>query len=438
MERFASWLAALEYEDVPLDVRERAKMCLLDWACISVYGARSPRSKILVDIFKEEAGKPESMILVHGYMVPCENAAMTNAVMAASYELCDSLPPPAFLSPGAAVISAAVAVAERERCSGRELMTAIIAGYEVCGRVGDALKAAALPLSVVAAVGKLLGLGEDELEKAFALASRTVATGDTTHYNEFATGMAARNSILCAVAAKKGFGRKAALGSVPKLNENDIEKQLGERWVMREVGFKYFGCRHSLHGYLDAALRLMRDYGIKAEDVEYLKVKIPRNHPFLRDACNDAKKSPKSLEDAQNSLPFCLATVFHDGHLLDPARQLSDERFKDQRILQLASKLRVEIDKKLDAVMERGGVLLSPLDIKAAGRAFAMAAPCKGFKGNPLSYEELERKFFALTQGVIAEEDLENLVYAINGIENVDDISDVIELLIAEEEGQEG
>lgn len=440
MKKLASWVAALRYEDVPSDVKEMAKMCLLDWACVSVYGARSPQSKVLVDIFREEAGRPEAMILVHGYMVPCGNAAMANAVMAASYELCDSLSPLTFLSPGATVISAAVAVAERERCDGEELLTAIIAGYEVCGRVSTVSKTVALPLGVVAAAGKLLDLNEDELRRAFALASRVAATGNATHDSSvggskaLTAGMVARDGIFCAIAAKKGFD--SALETYDTPDEDAAAKQLGETWAMRDVGFRYFGCEHFLHGYLDAALRLMRDYGVKAEDIEDLKVKIPRNFPLLREACSDAKKMPRNREDARGSLSFCLATVFHDGHLLDPARQLSEERLRDRKILRLASKLRVEVDEKLDAIMERGGVLLSPLDVKVAGRAFAMAAPCKGFKGNILSYEELEQKFLALTHDVITAEDLEDLVHAINVIENIDDVSDVIELLIAEEEEQ--
>jgi len=442
MKKLASWVAALRYEDVPSDVKEIAKMCLLDWACVSVYGARSPQSKVLVDIFREEAGRPEAMILVHGYMVPCGNAAMANAVMAASYELCDSLSPLTFLSPGATVISAAVAVAERERCDGEELLTAIIAGYEVCGRVSTVSKTVALPLGVVAAAGKLLDLNEDELRRAFALASRVAATGNATHDSSvggskaLTAGMVARDGIFCAIAAKKGFDSALETYDTPELDEDAAAKQLGETWAMRDVGFRYFGCEHFLHGYLDAALRLMRDYGVKAEDIEDLKVKIPRNFPLLREACSDAKKMPRNREDARGSLSFCLATVFHDGHLLDPARQLSEERLRDRKILRLASKLRVEVDEKLDAIMERGGVLLSPLDVKVAGRAFAMAAPCKGFKGNILSYEELEQKFLALTHDVITAEDLEDLVHAINVIENIDDVSDVIELLIAEEEEQ--
>ncbi|MDO8784665.1 MAG: MmgE/PrpD family protein [Syntrophales bacterium] len=461
-ERLAEWLVHLKYEDIPADVVAKAKDCIYDWICITIYGADSPWSKALLDTVRETGGKEESTVIVHRDRLPCTQAAMVNAVMALSYDLSDTYPK-VELHPSCSVIASALAVGEREDVTGKDLITAVVGGYEVITRVAAAmnrrpesftavrgLEANSIfpPFGAVAVAGKLLRLKEEEMSNAFGLAGGSMGAAtieyllDGNWTYRWNSGRAALNGILNALMAKKGFvgphavfeghwdnnGRYGVINALAgnMMYRDSLVEGLGDVWNIKEMSFKYYGCCHYNQGYLDGIVKLMKEYRFTAEDVEEITACVPHFALFLG-VPRDVKVKPKNLTVAQWSLPFVLATVLTDGHLLDPREQLSDKRLTNPEMLKLTEKVKIERDRELDKTFMEEGIFKSPLRVRLKnGKDYEITSTCKGFPHNPLTEEELDHKFDALTSGVCGEEKRAQMKRELKNLEETKSISALI------------
>ncbi|MFC1858111.1 MmgE/PrpD family protein [Thermodesulfobacteriota bacterium] len=461
-EKLAQWVAGLKYDDLPEDVITKAKACIYDWVCIAVYGADSPWSKVLLDIVKEKGGKAESTILVHNERVPCTEAAMVNSVMALSYDLSDTYPK-VELHPSCSLIASALAMAEKVNASGKDLITAVVAGYEVITRIAAAMNrrpesftamrglesnSIFPPFGAVTAGGKLLNLTEEEMANAFGMAGGSMGAasieylldGDWTY--RWNSGRAAHNGLMNVLMAKKGFigphaifeghwDKKGRFGVINALAgdmtyQESLTDGLGEIWNIKEMAFKYYGCCHYNQGYTDAILKLQSEYQFKAGDIEEITAYVPHFALFLG-VPREVKVKPKNLTIAQWSLPAILATVITDGHLLDPKNQISDERLQEPEILNLAERVKIEKDRDLDKAFREQEVFNSPLKVRLKnGQEHEIASTCKGFSRNPLTEEETEEKFDVLTSGYYSLEKREAVKKSLHSLESVNSISELV------------
>ncbi|MHC1566672.1 MAG: MmgE/PrpD family protein [Candidatus Syntropharchaeia archaeon] len=461
-EKISEWLSELKYDDLPKDVIEKAKECVIDWVGVAVLGSFSEWSKILVEIVSEIGGKEESTVVRYGNKIPCPNAAMVNAVMALSFDFSDTYLQ-AESHPSCGIVSSALAMGERVGADGKDLITSVVAGYEVMCRVGDAFNrmptaSTAIrgfdptgiihPFGVVATAGKLMNLNAEQMADALGLAGGSMGgglleyllDGDWTY--RWNPGRAAHNGIINVLMAEKGYkgphavfeghwddkGRYGALKAYAEdlSNADKLVEGLGSEWRILEMGFKYYSCCHFIQGYNDAALRLMREKEIKPEDIEEITVFVPHMSLFLAKP-REIKVRPPNLTVSQWSLPFCLAVVILDGHLMDPINQLSNERVKDEKVIDLAERINVIRDRSLDEIVREKAVLESPLKMKLKdGREFEASSKCKGFADNPLTEEEFLHKFRRNTE--VLGEKKERLVELLKNLEN-EEVSELAELL---------
>jgi len=126
----AAFAATLSYEAIPTVVREATKQYLLDTIGCGIYGLQTSWAKTVNQLILEQGGRPEATLWLEGFRGPANTVALGLGVMAHSFEL-DDYHSGAKLHPGAVVIPAALAVAERQGASGRDLLRAIVAGYEL-------------------------------------------------------------------------------------------------------------------------------------------------------------------------------------------------------------------------------------------------------------------------------------------------------------------
>jgi len=461
-ERLADWVVGLRYDDIPGDVVQKAKDCIYDWVCIAIYGADSPWSKALLDIVKETGGKEESTILVHKDKVPCMNAAMVNAVMALSYDLSDTYPK-VELHPSCSVIASALAVAEKENVTGKDLITSVVAGYEVITRVASSMnrrpqsftaargfEANSIfpPFGSVVSSGKLLNLNKAEMTNAIGLAGGSMGAAtidyliDGNWTYRWNSGRASQNGIQNVLMAKKGFvgphaifegqwDNKGRFGVINALAgdlmcKDDLVDGLGEVWNIKEMAFKYYGCCHYNQGYTDGVVKLMKEHGFGEGDIDGITAYVPHFALFLG-VPREVKVKPKNLTISQWSLPFILATVITDGHLLNPKEQLSDKRLTDSRMLELSEKVKIERDRELDKAFMEEGIFKSPVRVFLKdGTEHKITSTCKGFSHNPLTDEEVEKKFDMLTLSVFDDEKRERVKKGLKNLEEIGSISEMV------------
>ena len=459
-ERLTQWIVNLRFQDIPDDVVEKAKACIRDWVCITVYGAESPWSTALLDLVREIGGKKESTILVHKDMVPCANAAMVNAVMALSYDMSDTYPR-VELHPSCSVIASALSMAERNDVSGKEFITSVVAGYEIITRVSEALnkrpesfsavrgfEANSIfpPFGAVTVAGKLLNLNEEQMTNALGLAGGSMGAStieyliDGNWTYRWNSGRASHNGIMNALMAEKGFvgphavfeghwDKKGRFGVINALAGNMMYKEsltngLGEKWNIKEMAFKYYGCCHYNQGYADGLVKLIKKYDFIADDIEKITAYLPHFALFLG-VPREVKIKPKNLTISQWSLPAVLSTILVDRHLLNPKEQLSEHRLKDPKMLDLFNKVEIEKDKALDNAFMEEGIFKSPLIVSLKnGKEYKITSTCKGFIHNPLTEEEMDNKFDTLTSDVFDDEKRTRVKNELKNLEGIKSIAE--------------
>jgi 2-methylcitrate dehydratase PrpD len=137
-QTLARYALKLRYRDIPSEVIERAKACILDTLAVSLYGSTKPWSKIVSEFVRSAGSKGNASVFGAKQKASPERAVLANGTMAHAFELDNVRQPGAGVHPGATAFLPAFAVAENERADGKALLTAFVAGCEVMSRIGVA------------------------------------------------------------------------------------------------------------------------------------------------------------------------------------------------------------------------------------------------------------------------------------------------------------
>ena len=338
---YAEYAVGLEYEEIPEDVIDYAKKLTLDAIGISI-GARSraESSDSFVDGVDSLADGGAATVFGTGEKLEPEYAALLNGALIHSLDY-DDTHRGASHHPGAPVIPAAIATAETvdRTVSGKELLAAIVAGYEINCRLGMAINPAAHyergfhgtatcgTFAATAAAGRIAGLSAEELENAFGL-NGSQAAGSQQYlangsWNKRAhPGLSAHAGILAVRFAQAGFyGSEAPIeGEDGFLNaySDDPEPELataglGEEYELHETGLKPYPCCRYMHAPLDGVFELISEHGITPENFESASVNIAEAGVGLVGRPIERKRNPKSFVDGQFSMPFGVALAVVAG-----------------------------------------------------------------------------------------------------------------------------
>ena len=131
----AEWALARDTAQLPADVREAARRCVLDWMAVSLAGADDPLIRILIDTALEEGGNPRCTLVAQSEHVSPLQAALINGTTSHALDY-DDVNLAMNGHPTAAVLPAILALAETRDSSGAEIIAAFIAGYETAARIG--------------------------------------------------------------------------------------------------------------------------------------------------------------------------------------------------------------------------------------------------------------------------------------------------------------
>lgn len=301
--------SGLHYEDLSTETLEVARHCVLDWLGVTLAGSREPLSNILVEQVAESDGQQESTLLGRsGRRVGALNAALINGATSHALDFDDTH---SVMSghPSVPVIPAALAIAEREGRSGRDFLTAVVAGIEVECRLGDLVNPSHYQagfhatgtlgtLGAAAAAAHLLHLSDEHWPHALALAA-TQAAGLKRSFGTMAkplhAGKAAYEGLLSALLARGGFtGNPEILESSKGFADTHgardlpLERLLAPRseLLICDTLFKYHAACYLTHSSIDGARqildRLERD-GVSAEQIDSVILVVS---PASLEVCN--------------------------------------------------------------------------------------------------------------------------------------------------------
>jgi len=365
----AQWVSRLKYSDLPPRTREVVRILLLDSAGCGIYGYATPWAKLLLQWAK--AGAPaKGEATVWGETAPslrASDAALVNGTSVHAFELDDYHQ--AKLHPGAVVIPAAIAMAEKLGSNGEQLVTAIAAGYEVMIRSSLALNPSATrlrgwhltgvcgPFGAAAACASLLKLNEEQTAWALGLAG-TQGSGlwafnaDGTMSKRFHAGRAAQSGVMAAELAALGFTGPTQIyefhdGGVLKAFSDasdpaPLTRDLGKVFHLDATSIKPYSCCGSSHSYVDAALELRRRLGAAWDAKRPVRLGMAK---VVQVQCG-FDYAPSTALNAQMSLRYIVAAALMEGHALPP--QFSDAKIADPVLTGIAQRMQCEHDPALD------------------------------------------------------------------------------------------
>lgn len=351
--QLARFVAELEYEAIPPEVIARAKALILDLIGIGVRARHEADSTMAMMRATEILGADGGTCGVFGdsrWFSPAA-AALMNGALGHSLDF-DDTHAGGSVHPSAVVVPAALAAAQLPGAGGREVITSIIAGYEIICRLGQALgpddhygrgyhpTATCGAFAAAAAASKVMGLSAEEIESAFGIAL-SQASG-TMQFVEngawtmrYQVGNAAKNGLVAASFAREGFvgashpieGRYGFLNAYAPAPESwKAVSGIGTDWETMNIAVKpYPGCRFA-HSAVDAIVDLKRAHEFAAEDVDSVLIGLSELAYELTGAPEAQKRTPDNLVDAQFSMHFLAAVALECGriHWDDFRQRLAD------------------------------------------------------------------------------------------------------------------
>jgi len=409
----AAFAAGLRYEDIPAPVLARAAELFLDWfgSALAGKGARPVESIARFMHAMGPADGPSEVLIDRRGSSPLV-AATINAA-ASHFAEQDDVHNGSVFHPAAVVFPPALAIAQSSRRSGRELLTAAVAGYEVGIRVGEFLgrshyrifhtTGTAGTLAAAAATGRLLGLTPDQMQHAFGSAG-TQSAGlweflkDGADSKQLHTAHAAGAGLAAACLAADGFtgarqilegDRGMAAGMSDDADAARLTAGLGSRWALAETSFKFHAsCRHT-HPAADALLEAMRINRLQADDIEEVTAFV---HQGAIDVLGPVV-DPQTVHQAKFSMGTVLALAALRGRV---GLAEFDADSRHPAIIAFRERVRMMLDREVDTAYPArwiGKVLVKTVD----GRLLdARVDEPKGDPGNTLSRRELEAKAIAL------------------------------------------
>jgi 2-methylcitrate dehydratase PrpD len=411
--QLAAFAAALRFEDLPEAVARKTEDLLVDWLACAVAGKGARPVESIVR-FTQAMGPAEgaSEVIVTRKRTTPYLAAMANAA-ASHFAEQDDVHNGSVFHPATVVFPAAVAVAQALGASGRQLLAASVAGYEVGIRVGEFLgrshykvfhtTGTAGTLAAAAAVGNLLGLDAQQMRHAFGSAGtqsaglweflRTAADSKQLH-----TAHAAAAGLMSAYLAKDGFtgaerifegAQGMAAGMSDDADAMNLTDRLGSRWATVETSFKYHAsCRHT-HPAADALAQVMREFRLQPDAVARVVTHV---HQGAIDVLGPVA-DPVTVHQSKFSMGTVLALVARFGHAGLPE---FDQHFRDAETLRFRAKVEMVLDPEVDTAYPRrwiGKVTVQTVD----GRVLhGRVDEPRGDPGNTLSRDQLTTKALQL------------------------------------------
>jgi len=441
----ASFSSELVYGDIPDSAVKLAKMLLLDWLGSAIVGSTQKPAKMLLSIVDKLGGTPESTIVVHARKTSCINAALVNGAMSHIVEL-DDVHKSSILHPGAVVIPAALAMSEREGADGKSLLTAIVAGYDVAIRIGEAVNPSHYrywhttgtcgTFGAAVAAGKILDLDTNAMVNALGSAGTQAAglwefVSNGSMSKHLHAGKAAANGVLSALLAKNGFtGANTIIegtrGFCEAMSDSyDVSRMtanLGKQFRILEVSLKpYASCRHT-HSVIDAILKIRSQTKIRPQDVGRIRVKT--YSAALQIAGNELPRTPF---EAKFSLSYCTSVALVRGKAgLD---SFNNESLNDQAIRDLMGKVEITSDPEFDKQYPEKWPAKAELKTKDGKEYFAMVEFPLGDPENPIKDEDLQAKFKSLASVALKPEKVESIVDSVGSTEKITDARLLTKLL---------
>lgn len=436
--QLAAFAAQLRFEDIPEPVVRRTEDLLVDWfgSAVAGHGSR-PVETLTRVVMKMAPCEGPSEVIVNRARTSPYIAAMSNAAASHVAEQ-DDVHNGSVFHPATVVFSPVLAMAQALGASGRQLLTAAVAGYEVGIRVGEFLgrshykvfhtTGTAGTLAAAAAIGNLLGLNAQQMLHAFGSAGtqsaglweflRTAADSKQLH-----TAHAAGAGLMSALLAQEGFTGSAqilegaqgmAAGMSSDADVRKLTDGLGSRWATAETSFKYHAsCRHT-HPAADALLQVIQQNRLQPSDIVRVVTHV---HQGAIDVLGPVV-NPVTVHQSKFSMGTVLALAARFGYA---GLTEFDGHFSEADTRAFCDLVEMELDAEVDGAYPQRWIGKVTVHTRDGRVLHGRVDEPKGDPGNTLSREEISAKAIrlALYSKGASEAEMQSALQVLWGMENV-------------------
>jgi 2-methylcitrate dehydratase PrpD len=444
-QRLVTFCITLDYDNLPAAVVHRAKYFFLDYLGVAVRGSLSDSSQPLYRIAQTLAPEGSGTVLGRTQKTTLPYAALSNGTAAHSLEL-DDTHQGGSIHLGVSVFSAASAMAESMGASGKEFLTASVAGFEVAARLAMALKpadhyargfhptATCGTFGAAASAARLLHLNERQFLSALGIAGSQSAgsmefltAGAWT--KRFHPGWAAFSGLHAALLAKEGFFGPTTIlegqGGFLKAyavnpDPSKITQGLGDDFQILQTAVKPYACCRYTQAPIDAVLKVVHENDIQPQQVEQVTIgMLETGIPVICEPA-DRKSLPTNVVEAQFSLPFGVAVALAKRRAgLD---EFTETMLHDAEIGALMAKVDYERDPALEHNYPQEWPAWAKVKLQDGREVFAQVRFPTGDPENPLSWDELTDKYRDLVKSVWDAPQAERVFHAAKQLESERDM----------------
>lgn len=314
------------FEHLPARAIEHAKVVMASTIASAAMGRDIVSAKAFLEMARERGGTPEANLWFDdGPKLPAMDVACANAIMSDAAASDDTdLAAAAHL--GTVTAAAAIAIGERQRASGREVLAAIVCGYEIGHRIGERIHPAEAGFhpgvitifSATVAAGKLMKLTHGQMTQAIALAATSIggsrAAANVSCAREYDAALSATLAVTAAMAASKGYTTETRILEMPRgyfevfngREPESVVSGLGESWgIVEDLAIKLMPGAWANHALAEAAWTCVTEADIRPDEVERISVQG-------RGSARHMLYHPQDLTGVAHSLPYMVAASVVD------------------------------------------------------------------------------------------------------------------------------
>ncbi len=446
-KRLAEFVSGLRFQDLPATVVERLKWSVLDTLGCGIYGSVTPWGQMIADYARQAPGR--CTLWGSGGAADAAGAALANGTMTHSFEL-DDLHTGARLHAGAVTVPAGLALAVGiGTVTGRDLLTALAAGYETAIRAGICQGKSAFhrgwhptgtagPFGAAATAARLLGLPTQSTLHCLGIGGTMPAGLMAAQYGAMAkrlfAGHAAMAGVMAGRLAEAGFTGipdifDAEFGGYPRAVSDQIDLEalsgdLGHRYEITEVGYKFYSCVGTNFTALDALKEILNAHPTGPNDVDEIVVRTSE----YQKVHSGWEYRPGTSMTAQMNMQYCLAAMIAEGDVF--IDQFTEHKIRDPVLLDLAARVRVEVDPEIDALPAHYRTAEVELVRRDGVRGRVRKDFARGHARNLPTWAELLAKFRRLAGAVLPTGQVEEIVQFISRLEEAPDVVKLADLTV--------
>ena len=450
-QEVASFVNKTFYRDVAPEVIDRARGFILDGLGVMVAGSTEKGSRILHDYIRRMGGAGEATALGSRFRAPAAKAALANGVSGHAMDYDDTQLSTSkeavyglLTHPTTPVLSAVLAVGEREGISGKEMLLAYILGVEVECRIADAIDprhyqagfhstATIGGLGAAMAAGKILRLKEEPLLRTLGLAA-SMASGLRENFGTMTkplhAGRAAENGVTAAELAARGFtsainiieARRGLFNAMAGGGDaSKIAGRLGNPYFMVEPGIsiKPYPSGSLSHPAQDVILDLVKQHDLHAGEIDSVVVGTNSNVPNAL-----IYPMPKTSLEGKFSIPFCMAIAIVERKA--GIAQFTDRKVRDPRVVEMMKRVTLVVDPELEALGYDQVRSRVQVKLKDGRTVEGRADVARGHPEKPMSWDELAEKFRDCCRLALPRANAEEAIGLVAGLDKLKSITPLI------------